>query len=210
MDSVIPLSAKPLADAATASLPRSESSAETIRIALNNNKLVDGDASPASDAADSPPVLLNTFCVRKKRHRVFYNAGVVVWERFESNKGAFRRFLAARPSCERQSLVLLHAGRVLVPIQDVIAINPKTEAAADSLSQGDAIISASAEPQRQHFTVVYAGRSEHSSNRNKWRYKSITFSNSDAHVVRLWIDTLQQAINGEIIFRLENKERRTI
>lgn len=89
MDSVIPLSAKPLADAATASLPRSESFAATIQIALNNNKGVNGDASPTSDATDSPPVLLNTFCVRKKRHRVFYNAGIVVWERFESKKGAF-------------------------------------------------------------------------------------------------------------------------
>lgn len=119
----------------------------------------------------------------------------------------FIRFLAATSSCERKFPVFLHADRVSVPIQNVIAINPKTEDAADSLSQGDAIISASSEPQRQSFTVVYAGRSDHSSNRNKWRYKSITFSSSDAHVVRLWIDTLQQAINGEIIFRLKNKDQ---
>lgn len=32
-------------------------------------------------------VLLNVFTIRKKSHRVFYNAGILVWERNESKKG---------------------------------------------------------------------------------------------------------------------------
>lgn len=88
MATVIPLSVKPLDDDSTPirSLPRSESSAETIRIAMNNNK---NEANRMNDAVDSPRILLNTFTARKKRYRVYYNAGIIIWERFNSEKGLF-------------------------------------------------------------------------------------------------------------------------
>lgn len=37
--------------------------------------------------AENTPVLLNIFLIRKKRYRVFYNAGKLVWERYQSKKG---------------------------------------------------------------------------------------------------------------------------
>lgn len=36
---------------------------------------------------ENMPVLLNIFFIRKKRFRVFYNAGKLVWERYQSKKG---------------------------------------------------------------------------------------------------------------------------
>lgn len=101
MESVIPLSAKRLDDpssssssisskVAPASLPRSESSAKTIQISMNNNKTenIINEHQSTDDATDiNLPVLLNTFISRKKRYRVFYNAGIIVWERFKSEKG---------------------------------------------------------------------------------------------------------------------------
>lgn len=94
MESVIPLSAKhiddPSSSTATTSIPSSHSSVKTIQIARNNNKNTNiiTDYQTTIDVNDvNPPVLLNIFTSRKKRYRVFYNAGIVVWERFKSEKG---------------------------------------------------------------------------------------------------------------------------
>lgn len=40
-------------------------------------------------------VLLNTFEIDKKRYRVFYNNGLLIWEREKSNKSKFNLSLIA-------------------------------------------------------------------------------------------------------------------
>lgn len=45
------------------------------------------DNGGAGDDDESTPILLNIFLIRKKRYRVFYNAGKLVWERYQSKKG---------------------------------------------------------------------------------------------------------------------------
>lgn len=91
-----------------------------------------------------------------------------------------------------------------MPIQNVIAINSKCD--KTNVSQNEQINTGSVaaiatpsttETEQKQFTIVYAGRNENSSNRNKWRYKSITFSSSDAYVVQFWVNTLHRALNGE-------------
>lgn len=45
------------------------------------------EAQQKNDNDDDTPVLLNIFLIRKKRYRAFYNAGKLVWERYQSKKG---------------------------------------------------------------------------------------------------------------------------
>lgn len=90
--------------------------------------------------------------------------------------------------------------RVSVSIQNVIAINPKLY--ENNVQQNDTLNvtqSTSAEPERTQFQIIYAERNLNSSNQNKWRYKSITFISSDAHVVQFWINILQKALSGKCI-----------
>lgn len=46
-----------------------------------------GDATEGNIYDENTPILLNIFLIRKKRYRVFYNAGKLVWERYQSKKG---------------------------------------------------------------------------------------------------------------------------
>lgn len=44
-----------------------------------------------NDNNNNKIVLLNVFTIRKKSYRVFYNAGILVWERNETKKGKVKQ-----------------------------------------------------------------------------------------------------------------------
>lgn len=130
-----------------------------------------------------PPCLLHMFLVRRKQFRVFFNAGKLIWERYETKKG-----------------------RITVPIENIIAVNPQytgvvNPALVADIKATDAQSSSEAATKPlsdvKQFTVIYAKRIESASNSNKWRHFSITFQNNDSQVCQLWIETLQQLIDGE-------------
>lgn len=134
----------------------------------------------AVDANVPTACLLHTFTVRKKRFRVFYNAGKLIWERHPSKKD-----------------------RCTVSVDNIIAINPQyggvtNPAMTNEVKTNDEIGANEpvAKPEVKQFTIVYAKRIENSSNPNKWRHSSITFQNNDPQVCQQWIETLQQHIDG--------------
>lgn len=138
---------------------------------------------PASECetTDAAPntMLLNTFFIRKKPYRVFFNAGKLVWERFKSNKD-----------------------RVTVLVEDILAVKSNS-LVPDAEQQRNATtsINETDKPSNiKQFTIFYAKRMENSSNPNKWRHFSQTFQNNESHICELWIDTLQRQIDGKILF----------
>ena len=140
-------------------------------------------------------ILLNTFTIRKKRFRVFYNAGKLVWERYQSKKGNYC-FCCCPPdtgwlaSVKPQQLTQLSfPERMSIPVSDVLAITPK-------LSEIDADDETS-EKQRKSLTIIYAKRSQTSTDQNKWRHYNVTFGSSDYRLIKLWARTLHQAVNGK-------------
>lgn len=61
-------------------------------VALSTNKLenIHNNCTNYTNNVDNTndtTVLLNTFLIRKKQFRVFYNAGILMWERYQSKKG---------------------------------------------------------------------------------------------------------------------------
>lgn len=117
-------------------------------------------------------------------------------------------------------------GRISVPIINILAINPRhsdstndcdvvanstladSTIACDDNKLTESTTTTTQEQQQQQpqmpslpirkqFTVVYAKRSRHSANLNKWRYSSVTMHSTDAHVIDVWTRTLQNELNGK-------------
>lgn len=87
--------------------------------------------------------------------------------------------------------ILIFSDRVSVPLTDIISVNPvlSNTLGDNETNQGH---------QLKCFTVIYAKRSKHSSNANKWRHHTISLFNNDFRIVSLWIRTLQTAIEGRL------------
>lgn len=97
-------------------------------------------------------------------------------------------------------------GRVSVAVVNILAINPQSSdnneyanVTTSTTTDADAETTEAtqSQPMRKQFTIVYAKRSLNSTNLNKWRYLSITFHSTDAHVVDSWTQTLQHELNGK-------------
>lgn len=119
--------------------------------------------------------LVNTFLLRKKEYSVVLDARKIVWER-------------SKPKNDR----------VTILVECILAIKPQfTKNSSVPQQQQTNTETVNSSDVRQ-FTIHYAKRMENSSNPNKWRYFSQTFHNNDSEVCELWINTLQQQIDGKI------------
>lgn len=141
--------------------------------------------TPTTTTPDS--VLMNTFLIRKKQYCVRFGDGQFEWQRLKSSDT-----------------------RTKVSVENIIAIEPKVinpgvpeelSKLPSQQSQPDQSVVSCKDPEKpatlKQFTIFYAKRMENSSNPNKWRYSTQTFHNSDSHVCQLWIETIQQQINGK-------------
>lgn len=82
--------------------------------------------------------------------------------------------------------------RTIVAIENVLSVKPTIDdetAMADQEKQTNV----------KQFTIFYAKRMVNASNPNKWRQFSQTFQNNDSQVCRVWIQTIQQHIDGKWI-----------
>lgn len=135
-------------------------------------------------------VLLNTFLVEKKRYRVFYNNGLLVWEKEKSKKN-----------------------KCCIPIEDLISVSLPKQRKITSQSQGFPVID-SASPSLnsdvipneeftyKSFTINYAKRlidveqGTADKDVNKWRTHSLTLHNNDKMIVKEWFDTLSKVLSA--------------
>lgn len=125
-------------------------------------------------------LLSNIFFIRKKEYSVHLYAGKLVWERSKSRND-----------------------RNLISVENILAIKPQfsKSASVSKPRNADANFETEIPSKNERFegiTIIYAKRMENSSNSNKWRHFSQTFQSNDKQVCMLWIQTLQQQINGKI------------
>lgn len=132
------------------------------------------NACSECEASDSAAMLLNTFLIRKKQYRVYFNAGKLVWERFN-----------------------ITDDRTTVQVENILAIKSPLNQPSASLQNVNSAGDDAMVTNVKQFTIFYAKRMENSSNPNKWRHVSQTFQNNDSHVCEKWIETLQKQIGGK-------------
>lgn len=136
-------------------------------------------------------VLINTFVIRKKQYCVRLSDGQLVWQRLKSSELwstiAVENIIAIEPKVINS----------LVPEQQS---QPQQKQQQPS-DQSATTVCSNKDVEKpltlKQFTIFYAKRMENSSNPNKWRYFTQTFQNSDSQVCQLWIETIQQQIDGE-------------
>lgn len=140
-------------------------------------------ATPVTSTKDPlNSVMMNTFVIRKKQYCVRLSDGQFVWQRLKSSESA-----------------------TTVAVENIIAVEPKaTNSLVPDLQQqfkppDQSANSTDAEKPLtlKQFTIFYAKRMENSSNPNKWRYSTQTFQNSDSQVCQMWIEAIQQQIDGK-------------
>lgn len=144
-------------------------------------------ATPTTNTPNS--VLINTFVIRKKQYCVRLNDGQFKWQRLKSSNLcktiAVENIIAIQPKVRNS----------LVPEQQV---QQQQQSSPDQSPMAGCTNKETEKPSiLKQFTIFYAKRMENSSNPNKWRYLTQTFQNSDTQVCQLWIETIQQQINGE-------------
>lgn len=139
--------------------------------------------APVTPTKDSPnSVLMNTFVIRKKQYCLRLSDGQFVWQRLKSSESA-----------------------TTVAVENIIAVEPKvTNSLVPDLQQQPHKLpdqSGTTDAEKpltlKQFTIFYAKRMGNSSNPNKWRYSTQTFQNSDSQVCQMWIETIQQQIDGK-------------
>lgn len=138
--------------------------------------------STAAATANTPNApIINTFVIRKKQYCVRLSDGHLEWHRLKSSE-----------SCKT------------IAVENIIAIEPKVRNSLVPEQQKqspDQCATANKDAEKplpvKQFTIFYAKRMVNSSNPNKWRYSTQTFNNSDSQVCQLWIETIQQQINGK-------------
>lgn len=132
-------------------------------------------------------VLINTFVIRKKQYCVRLNDGQFMWQRLKSSELcttiAVENIIAIEPKVTNSS----------VPEQQKQQHQQQSPDQSATISNKDVEKPLSL----KQFTIFYAKRMENSSNPNKWRYFTQTFQNNDSQVCQLWIETVQQQINGK-------------
>lgn len=142
--------------------------------------------SPPPTTNTSNLVLINTFVIRKKQYCVRLSDGQFVWQRLKSSE------LCSTIAVENIIAIEPKVTNSVVPEQQQQNQQPDQSAAtACSNKDGEKPLTL------KQFTLFYAKRMENSSNPNKWRYFTQTFQNSDSQVCQLWIETIQQQINGK-------------
>ncbi|XP_018362135.1 PREDICTED: ceramide kinase-like [Trachymyrmex cornetzi] len=121
--------------------------------------------------ASSKSVLLNTFVVKKKRCRVYFHRGTLIWE-------------TERPPYTRWTL----------PLTDVLAVRY-----GDDWISGVSIKEKQPEQTTSPTTVCptnfilhYAVRGS----KNKWRHHSVTMSHTDPRQVASWVKTIRNYLLG--------------
>ncbi|XP_018352225.1 PREDICTED: ceramide kinase [Trachymyrmex septentrionalis] len=132
----------------------------------------DISGGPADDQrASSKSVLLNTFIVKKKRCRVYFHRGTLIWE-------------TERPPYTRWTL----------PLTDVLAVRY-----GDDWISGVSIKEKQPEQPTSPTTVCptnfilhYAVRGS----KNKWRHHSVTMSHTDPRQVASWVKTIRNYLLG--------------
>lgn len=162
------------------SLPKSE--CDTTKTTATTTTTTVTPTPPTKDTSNS--VLMNTFVIRKKQYCVRLNDGQFVWQRLKSSESgtkiAVENIIAVEPKITNSLVSELQQYKVQQPAPDQSG-NKDAETPL-TLKQ---------------FTIFYAKRMDSSSNPNKWRYFTQTFQNSDSQVCQLWIETIQQQINGK-------------
>lgn len=141
-------------------------------------------SSTTATITTSHSALTNTFVIRKKQYCVRLSNGQLEWHRLKSSE-----------PCKT------------IAVENIIAIEPKPtnsfvpeqqKQSPDQCTSAEFTNKDGEKPLAvKQFTISYAKRMENSSNPNKWRYSTQTFHHSDSQVCQLWIEIIQQQINGK-------------
>ncbi|CAO1421308.1 unnamed protein product [Diamesa hyperborea] len=125
-------------------------------------------------------VLLNTFLIDKCRYRVFYNSGLLIYEKEKSKKG--------NKTIQIENIINVKTQLNFVPVTNGFqqsngpsipspSTNTNNDLSLDQLSF-------------KNITINYAKQVSGAKNVNKWRIRSITFNNSDKRIIREWYESL--------------------
>ncbi|XP_066997111.2 ceramide kinase [Anabrus simplex] len=116
------------------------------------------------------PVLLNTFLIRKKKCRVYFHRGTLIWE----TEGA-------------------PYTRCTLPLADVIAVHyvhsSDKSQCCPSAELDDEIKSP---PRHTSFTLHHAVPASN----NKWRHRSVTLNHTDPRQAASWVKTIRNYLNS--------------
>lgn len=82
-----------------------------------------------------------------------------------------------------------NSDRTIVPIENILSVKPDIDKTAESVQENHA--------NAKQFIIFYAKRMVNASNPNKWRQFSQTFQHNDSQVCQLWIQAIQQQLNGK-------------
>ncbi|XP_046405236.1 ceramide kinase isoform X2 [Ischnura elegans] len=146
-------------------------------------------------------VLLNTFLVRKKRCRVYFHRGTLIWETEMSPY--------TRCTVSMKDVISVHAcPRVCQQDEEAWSAEERVGcgAFANRSSKEIEVAAAVAERSRRErlknaaavggpqpgFVIHYAERGT----KNRWRHKSVTLRHTDPHQVASWLKTLRNHLAG--------------
>lgn len=134
-------------------------------------------------------LLLNSFLVDKKRHRVFLSNGMLIWER---EKGNVDSILQDGKGAKGDS-----KSRTLISVDNIIAVkvppprhrqnHPATSTDYENIEKFEA----------SSFTLHFARR--RTSDLNKWKTANTTFCNSDPRIIRAWVQSIQEILNSKLV-----------
>lgn len=118
----------------------------------------------------SQTVLLNTFVIKKKRCRVYFHQGTLIWE-------------TERPPYTRWTL----------PMTDVLSASYGDDwtPTMNNVKKKDSL-STSPSLSLTSFVLHYAA----CGSKSKWRHHSVTMSHSDPRQIGSWVKTIQNYLNG--------------
>ncbi|KAK0095273.1 hypothetical protein PV326_008794 [Microctonus aethiopoides] len=116
----------------------------------------------------SGTVLLNTFVIKKKRCRVYFHRGTLIWE-------------TERPPYIRWTL----------PLTDALAVNYGDDYLPETrLKEKDLDTITSSSP--TSFTLHYAARGQ----KNRWSHHNVVMSHTDPRQVASWVKTIRNYLSN--------------
>lgn len=83
----------------------------------------------------------------------------------------------------------LFQDRTIVAIENVLSVKPTIDDTTMAEQEKHSNV--------KQFVIFYAKRMVNASNPNNWRQFSQTFQNNDSQVCRMWIQEIQQHIDGK-------------
>ncbi|XP_075219153.1 ceramide kinase isoform X4 [Lycorma delicatula] len=138
-------------------------------------------------------VLLSTFVIQKKKFKVLFNQGTLIWENeappYTRRTLPLHDIIAvsynhnkSHSCCYREAPVVIDAG--------VSSSSSSNSNNCDTIND----VSGSGSPVIQHlsFNVHYASKEK----KNKWLYNVMSLSHSDPHLINRWVHTLSTFISG--------------